>query len=162
MTKLTFSDFAALAESEGLQALDRGHGHWQVRGKIIVNYYPHARRGPTIYINGTRQALGTGTPAKVMKLANSQPPLRPGTAGPRPRPEWVKRQRARLFKRDPRCHWCRAPLTLETATLEHIIPRARGGSDYPDNLTLACLECNFQRGCDMKVPPVKEQSDGLA
>jgi len=32
------------------------------------------------------------------------------------------------------------------ATLEHIIPRALGGSDEPENLAVACKRCNQLKG----------------
>jgi hypothetical protein len=44
------------------------------------------------------------------------------------------------------CHYCGAALTVETATLEHIWPRARGGKDRNRNLALACQLCNSSRG----------------
>lgn len=30
--------------------------------------------------------------------------------------------------------------------VEHIVPKARGGSDRPDNLTMACRDCNEKKG----------------
>lgn len=40
-----------------------------------------------------------------------------------------------------------APLgDLKWATIDHIHPRAHGGSHDPDNLTLACLSCNSKKG----------------
>jgi 5-methylcytosine-specific restriction endonuclease McrA len=32
------------------------------------------------------------------------------------------------------------------ATLEHIVPRAQGGSDDPENLAVACQRCNHAKG----------------
>lgn len=32
------------------------------------------------------------------------------------------------------------------ATIEHIIPKSRGGTDAPKNLGVACLRCNTHRG----------------
>ena len=45
--------------------------------------------------------------------------------------------------------YCDAKLEWRTATLEHIVPLARGGSYATDNLTLACRSCNEGRGHDM-------------
>ena len=39
-------------------------------------------------------------------------------------------------------------------TLDHIIPRSKGGTDHPANLRLAHFRCNHQRGCAM--PPLDE------
>jgi len=35
---------------------------------------------------------------------------------------------------------------ISRATVEHIIPRAHGGTDAPENLALACARCNHQKG----------------
>ncbi len=35
---------------------------------------------------------------------------------------------------------------LGPVTIEHILPRAHGGTDEPENLALACARCNFQKG----------------
>ncbi|MDE2098005.1 MAG: HNH endonuclease [Patescibacteria group bacterium] len=43
---------------------------------------------------------------------------------------------------DWECHYCGLPLTLETATIDHFIPRAQGGRDDPGNLVVACTDCN--------------------
>ena len=52
-----------------------------------------------------------------------------------------------------RCCWCGCRMErchekrADQATVEHIVPVTRGGSDHPDNLAVACRECNWQRGC---------------
>jgi 5-methylcytosine-specific restriction endonuclease McrA len=47
-----------------------------------------------------------------------------------------------------RCGYCLSPqyLILGQLEIEHIIPRARGGSDDEDNLWLACRLCNNAKG----------------
>ena len=40
------------------------------------------------------------------------------------------------------CVYCGIELDADTATLEHIVPIARGGFDGKPNLTLACEPCN--------------------
>lgn len=56
--------------------------------------------------------------------------------------------RARLLRRDgPVCHLCGGPLAARRdRTLDHRLPRSRGGSDALDNLALAHPECNQQKG----------------
>jgi hypothetical protein len=44
------------------------------------------------------------------------------------------------------CVWCGRNLGFQSATLEHMIPRAHGGSDGVANLCLACESCNHDRG----------------
>lgn len=52
-----------------------------------------------------------------------------------------------------RCIHCQTRVTVplswdeaSLATLEHIVPRHHGGSDEPENLTVACRRCNQGKG----------------
>jgi 5-methylcytosine-specific restriction endonuclease McrA len=74
--------------------------------------------------------------------------------------------RRRIYERDGwRCVWCTARVTsigivsgvsvigasvngctLRLATVDHIVPRARGGSNRSSNLITACMQCNAKRG----------------
>lgn len=49
----------------------------------------------------------------------------------------------RELRKATTCHWCGA--RLHPATIDHIIPIARGGSHTPDNLVAACLRCNCSK-----------------
>lgn len=53
--------------------------------------------------------------------------------------------RKNILKRDSyKCAYCgRSDLPL---TVDHIIPRARGGEDTWENLVAACLTCNNRKG----------------
>lgn len=48
-----------------------------------------------------------------------------------------------------RCYYCAADLRRPgvRATLDHRLPRSRGGSDQRANLVPACLACNHAKGC---------------
>lgn len=49
-----------------------------------------------------------------------------------------------LFKWGRRCAYCqKADIPLE---IEHLLPKSRGGSNRPSNLTLACRACNQKKG----------------
>lgn len=51
-----------------------------------------------------------------------------------------------IFQRDMgECQYCGKKLTMETATLDHVIPRSRGGLDIWTNLVLACGRCNARK-----------------
>lgn len=48
------------------------------------------------------------------------------------------------------CCYCQKPMTLrlnrpKTATVEHIIPRSKGGADKPFNYAAACRPCNEKK-----------------
>ena len=48
-----------------------------------------------------------------------------------------------------RCEYCQlqqAVSPLATLHIEHILPKVHGGSDDPDNLALACIDCNLHKG----------------
>ena len=48
-----------------------------------------------------------------------------------------------IFKRDgKKCWFCDQPLTLETATVEHLLNVSNGGNNHLNNLTVACSPCN--------------------
>jgi 5-methylcytosine-specific restriction endonuclease McrA len=45
-----------------------------------------------------------------------------------------------------RCAYCATPLEFETATLDHVYPRAHGGTNAPGNLVASCVRCNRLKG----------------
>lgn len=58
------------------------------------------------------------------------------------------------------CQLCLSPVRTDVKpshprypTLDHIVPRAHGGSDDESNLRLACFQCNTRRGTDMDWVP---------
>lgn len=48
----------------------------------------------------------------------------------------------KLFQASPHCTYCHTRLEVWEGTLDHVIPRAKGGGNGPDNLVLACFPCN--------------------
>jgi 5-methylcytosine-specific restriction endonuclease McrA len=62
----------------------------------------------------------------------------------RPRPR-VRLSRREIFARDRyTCQYCGAQ--THDLTLDHIIPRHRGGAHTWDNLVAACKHCNHRKG----------------
>ena len=52
--------------------------------------------------------------------------------------------RKNIIRRDNhRCQFCGASSNL---TIDHIIPKSRGGEDTWENLTTACIKCNNKKG----------------
>jgi hypothetical protein len=52
--------------------------------------------------------------------------------------------RNNIFKRDgSRCQYCGS---TDNLTLDHVIPKSRGGSSNWDNLITACKTCNSKKG----------------
>lgn len=50
-------------------------------------------------------------------------------------------------KPDPwTCFYCGKALGITTRTIDHVIPRSRGGSNRKENLVPACRPCNESKG----------------
>lgn len=55
-----------------------------------------------------------------------------------------KPSRSMIYKRDGhKCQYCGSTKEL---TIDHIIPRSRGGEDTWENLVVACTSCNSRKG----------------
>ncbi len=54
--------------------------------------------------------------------------------------KWLLKQHKRA------CFWCGNHLSINTATLDHFIPRQRGGSAHRSNMVPACQPCNSAKG----------------
>ena len=46
------------------------------------------------------------------------------------------------------CAYCGEHLTIDTATLDHIIPKFKGGHSVKSNLCCCCSHCNSEKGSD--------------
>lgn len=59
----------------------------------------------------------------------------------------VKLNRRNLFARDRnRCQYCNRIFPTSELSLDHVIPRSRGGQDTWENLVCACIRCNARKG----------------
>jgi 5-methylcytosine-specific restriction endonuclease McrA len=55
---------------------------------------------------------------------------------------------ANIFeKQDGRCNnpYCKRELTYSNASVDHTVPLAKGGTNFPDNLAILCLSCNKRK-----------------
>ena len=78
----------------------------------------------------------------------------------------VRFSRANLLLRDKfTCQYCHDELTLAGMTIDHVIPRVRGGTTKWDNVVSACYSCNSAKGhrTTMKphITPVKPDYHSL-
>jgi 5-methylcytosine-specific restriction endonuclease McrA len=51
-----------------------------------------------------------------------------------------------------KCEYCGLPQIrspLAALQIEHILPRKHGGGDAPENLALACIDCNLCKGSNI-------------
>lgn len=63
----------------------------------------------------------------------------------------MPQRRARLARavtvQEGRCFWCGRPFTaLVAPTVDHLVPRVKGGPSWPENEVAACRRCNAERG----------------
>lgn len=58
----------------------------------------------------------------------------------------VKFSRRSIYKRDDfACQYCGKQPGTEELTIDHIVPRSRGGATKWDNIVLACVKCNNKK-----------------
>ena len=78
----------------------------------------------------------------------------------------VRFSRRNIFERDENtCQYCRKKFDRSELTLDHVVPRSRGGTSTWSNIVLACIKCNMRKGdkliseTSMRLlkPPVKPQ-----
>jgi len=139
-------DLARLARMNGVEVIDRGNGHIQLKGKLLVNYYPESKK-KTAYVAGTVGAKKFISFDDAIRMANEIPMKFPDRKAERKKS--YKGSKNKLLAKKPFCHWCNEKLTKETATLDHVIPLAKGGLNNMNNYVLACEPCNQKRGCNM-------------
>lgn len=66
-----------------------------------------------------------------------------------PTGQWIRTEGrlATILRDGCACVWCRETLEEGASfTLDHVIPRSKGGSNHPSNLLTACHRCNSRRG----------------
>src|SRR6185436_10495714 len=55
-------------------------------------------------------------------------------------------KRLRIYMRDKfRCQYCGEKKPVGELTLDHILPRSRGGGNSPLNIVTACMKCNNRK-----------------
>jgi 5-methylcytosine-specific restriction endonuclease McrA len=72
-------------------------------------------------------------------------------------------KRLRIYMRDKfRCQYCGEKKAADELTLDHILPRSRGGDNSPVNVVTACVSCNNRKGdrtpAEARMPLLTSQS----
>jgi 5-methylcytosine-specific restriction endonuclease McrA len=72
-------------------------------------------------------------------------------------------KRLRIYVRDKyRCQYCGEKKPAGELTLDHILPRSRGGDNSPVNIVTACVSCNGRKGnrtpAEARMPLMTSQS----
>lgn len=97
-------------------------------GKVeVVEEYDHDIRSVTLAI----RAPAVVRLLRYFRAGRKSPPL----------------SRANLLARDNfTCQYCSKELTPREATLDHVLPRSRGGKTTWENIVCACAPCNRKKG----------------
>jgi 5-methylcytosine-specific restriction endonuclease McrA len=75
------------------------------------------------------------------------------TVGHNKKSRFYKHYIFNVLKAEVPCAYCNSLLTFNTATVDHIVSRRRGGSKDYDNMTFACQPCNNAKD-DKIISPV--------
>lgn len=74
--------------------------------------------------------------------------------------EYIKKKHSLLFCRSNlllrdnfTCQYCNVTLTSKELTIDHVIPRVKGGKTKWDNVVAACYVCNSIKGHKMSMKP---------
>ena len=117
---------------------------------LNANYEPlnvcNARRAIVMVFNGRAEVLELNGHMISTPSASYRAPsvIRLADLIKRPRPR-LKLSRREIFTRDRHtCQYC--GLTTKDLTLDHVVPKSRGGSHTWDNLVSACKSCNHRKG----------------
>ena len=151
------TEMRELAKQYGVQVEEMGmpfSGHWQIKGKLLVNYYPKSSKR-TAYVAGTTAGRKNVTPEEAIKMSLEPPKIAPKELkDERGKNSRSLRRKMLKGRMQCKCNWCDTMIDLDTSTVDHVIPLHRGGLDNANNRVLACRPCNQKRGHDM--PEIKE------
>jgi len=135
-----------LCKEQGIELVKKGNnGHYQLKGKLLVNYYPLSKK-QSAYVAGTTEGKPRITPEQAVEMTRTKPTgLKKAVRGRNSR----KKRQAMLDRGINTCKWCHRPLTINDSTIEHVIPLDAGGLEHSMNRDLACESCNTERANDM-------------
>ena len=86
--------------------------------------------------------LGSMAMPKIVRFKSGIPSSKFYSARQKP-----KFCRSDLFLRDNgTCQYCEKKLSKESATIDHIVPRSKGGSTTWENCVICCSDCNTKKG----------------
>lgn len=117
---------------------------------LNANYEPlnvcDTRRAVGLLVTGKAELVLNGRGyIRTTRLSYPAPSvIRLGQMIKRPRPR-VKLSKREIFRRDNyTCQYCGRQTSH--LTIDHVIPRHRGGGHHWDNLVTACPQCNRRKG----------------
>ena len=61
-------------------------------------------------------------------------------------PDYRTHKHTLYVVQEGRCTGCRTHFQFRNLTIDHVVPRSKGGQDNPENLQLLCGACNSKKG----------------
>ncbi len=135
--------------------------------------------GRVLLLNQTYEPLGTVSVARAIIMTFKNSVFVEEWDGDRvlrsareefPVPSVIRRRREqsgmkrlRIYMRDKfRCQYCGEKKAATALTLDHIMPRSRGGDNSPVNIVTACVPCNNRKSnrtpAEARMPLLTSQS----
>ena len=89
--------------------------------------------------------VGPNGPFFINVIKEVKPGMIPNARPKKKSPGSGNRRRFRLWEKNPHCKYCDKKLEFEESTLDHVIPKSKGGSDNWSNLVISCREMQQQK-----------------
>lgn len=138
-----------LAKEKNIELTERPNGHFTLHGDLMVHYYPYSKN-KIAYVNGTVKGIKKVNPQQAVDMCFKAPETSKIKDKRFSNQKTNRKHRQNIInKGNTNCMWCNKILTINTSTLEHIIPLDRGGLNNPCNFGLACESCNKKRDNNM-------------
>lgn len=148
-----FEEFEILAKEDGFKAEQCTEHHWKLKGiHNEVNVYPFSKK-KTVYISGNNVNGTTvyGSPKSAVKAAFEIAALsyEVRSGNDIKKRKNLSQKKKILYATNKVCHWCKLEMPYKEATVEHLVPLSKGGTNSINNLRLAHQGCNQGRGNKM-------------
>lgn len=119
--------------------------HCVVRSRYEVNVFPTTGRA---HLKGGVKSGKVQSVDHILELARGEEAM---AVGPLAKRRPLGNIKQRLWRLGHYCGLCKDPIdSIHEATVDHVIPLARGGSNHFDNLQLAHQDCNSNKGAQLE------------
>ncbi len=61
------------------------------------------------------------------------------------------------FEQNGKCHYCDQRVAINQGNIDHVLPRALGGTDHWDNFVFSCQPCNSKKAAKPHEQYVREK-----
>lgn len=127
----------------------------ETQNKMISDLIMERKQNQQSYMKG-REKLKQKYKKELTRLENEKQHLKHRLKKYKNTSHVPKSVRKAVYERDN--HTCQCCGIKEDLTLDHIVPRSRGGSNDMNNLQTLCKSCNFRKGTEFidyrKVKPL--------